>query len=203
MLLINAPPPNYTGGEPGYAAIPGGEGRFQHDMRRAFRYAEALNVSFIHIVTGQAEGEEAFKTLVKNLKWASRSAPKGLTLTIEPLNPIDFPGQFLNDYGLAAKVLDAVKKSNVRLQFDAYHAQAIHGDAVEIWNRYGLRAAHAQIADTPGRTPPGKGDIDFKALFAAMSEQGYSGWIAAEYKAGERPTEETLDWLSKFRQRVA
>lgn len=24
LVLINAPPPNYTGGQPGYAAVPGG-----------------------------------------------------------------------------------------------------------------------------------------------------------------------------------
>ncbi|MEO9630902.1 MAG: hydroxypyruvate isomerase, partial [Sulfitobacter sp.] len=27
LALINAPPPNYTGGQPGFAAIPGGEAR--------------------------------------------------------------------------------------------------------------------------------------------------------------------------------
>jgi len=138
MLLLNAPPPNYTGGIRGFAATIGGQARFQHDMRRAFRYAEALGVKFIHVMTGEGEGQAAFDTVVENLKWASRQAPKGITLTIEPLNR-----------------LDAVKKPNVRLQYDSYHAQMIHGDALEIWRRFGLRAAHVQIGDAPGRVPPG------------------------------------------------
>lgn len=197
MVLINTPPPNYTGGVRGFAAIPAGVERFQYDMKRVFRYAEALGARQIHVMAGEAEGEEAFETLVANLRWASRAAPKNTTLLIEPLNTQDFPGYFLNDYALAARALDAVKKPNVRLQFDAYHAQMIHGDAVEIWARYGLRAAHVQIADTPGRTMPGSGEIDFPALFDGIREQGYDGWISAEYKPDEALTEKTLCWMTR------
>ncbi len=195
MLLLNAPPPNYTGGIRGFAATIGGQARFQHDMRRAFRYAEALGVKFIHVMTGEGEGQAAFDTVVENLKWASRQAPKGITLTIEPLNRQDMPGYFLCDYPLAAKVLDAVKKPNVRLQYDSYHAQMIHGDALEIWRRFGLRAAHVQIGDAPGRVPPGKGAVDFTALLDLMDASGYDGWISAEYHPDEIQTENTLRWM--------
>lgn len=195
MILLNAPPPNYTGGPRGFAARVGGEERFQHDMRRVFRYAEALGVAFVHVMSGEGEGEAAFDTLVSNLKWAARQAPKTVTLTIEPLNNNDMPGYFLNDYTLAARVLDAVKKPNVRLQYDSYHAQVIHGDALEIWRRYGLRAAHVQIGDTPGRIAPGSGEIDFSALMGLFDEAGYEGWISAEYHPGDQPTEATLRWM--------
>ena len=195
MILLNAPPPNYTGGARGFAARVGGEERFQHDMRRVFRYAEALNVKFVHIMSGDGAGEEAYDTFVRNLKWAARQAPKGITLTIEPLNNGDMPGYFLNDYALAAKVLDAVKKPNLRLQYDSYHAQVIHGDAVEVWKRYGLRAAHIQIGDAPGRVAPGRGEVDFPALFDLIEASEYKGWISAEYHPGSKPTEDTLRWM--------
>ncbi|THH34829.1 hydroxypyruvate isomerase [Aliishimia ponticola] len=199
MVLINAPPPNYTGGLRGFAARPDGTDRFRYDMKRVFRYAEALGAGLIHVMAGEAEGEDAFDTMVANLKWASRQAPKGVTLTIEPLNGKDMPGYFLNSYPLAAKVLDAVKKPNVRLQYDTYHAQVIHGDAVDIWKRYGLRAAHVQLGDAPGRVAPGDGQINFSAFFNAMRETGYDGWISAEYKPGSRQTEDSLGWFKKLR----
>lgn len=198
MILLNAPPPNYTGGPRGFAARVGGEDRFEHDMRRVFRYAEALNVKFVHVMSGEGEGEAAYDTFVRNLKWAARQAPKGITLTIEPLNTVDMPGYFLNDYALAAKVLDAVKKPNLRLQYDSYHAQMIHGDALEVWRRYGLRAAHVQIADAPGRGAPGKGKIDFRALLDLIEASEYKGWISAEYHPGSKPTEDTLRWMRSF-----
>jgi hydroxypyruvate isomerase len=198
MILLNAPPPNYTGGPRGFAAREGGEERFQHDMRRVFRYAEALGVKFVHVMSGEGAGEAAFETFVGNLKWASRAAPKGVTLTIEPLNTKDMPGYFLNDYALAARVLDAVRKSNVRLQYDSYHAQMIHGDALEVWRRYGLRAAHVQIGDAPGRVAPGLGEVDFPGLLALIDESGYAGWMSAEYHPGGTPTEDTLRWMKGF-----
>ena len=37
MVLINAPPPNYTGGLRGFSAVEGAEERFAYDMRRAYR----------------------------------------------------------------------------------------------------------------------------------------------------------------------
>ncbi len=200
LVLLNAPPPNYTGGERGFAARVGGEARFQHDMRRAFRYADALEASVVHVMSGDGHGEASFETLVSNLKWAARNAPKGLTLTIEPLNATDFPNYYLNDYALAAKVLDAVKRPNLRLQYDSYHAQMIHGDALEIWRRYGLRAAHIQIADAPGRVAPGRGDINFRPLLKEIAQSGYEGWISAEYKPQAAQTEKELDWVKKLRR---
>ena len=197
LILISSPPPNYTGGERGFAAVPGSEARFQHDMKRVFRYAQTLGANMVQIMAGEAEGEEAFDTFVSNLKWATRHAPKGVTLTLEPRNSQDSPGYFLNDYALAARVLDAVRKPNLRLQFDSYHAQVIHGDAVEIWRRYGLRAAHVQIADTPERVAPGKGAVDFPGLVAQMRETEYAGWIGAEYHPGEGPTESSLGWMRR------
>lgn len=195
LILINSPPPNYTGGERGFAAVPSAVGRFQHDMRRVFRYAQAMRVGLVHVMAGAGEGDAAFETFVSNLKWAARQAPKGITLTIEPLNTEDNPGYFLNDYALAARVLDAVKKPNVRLQFDSYHAQAIHGDAVHIWRRYGLRAAHVQIGDTPGRVAPGRGGVDFGALVGALHDGGYDGWVSAEYHPDRPQTELSLGWM--------
>ncbi len=42
FVLMNCPPPNYTGGPRGFAAVPGLEDRFRTDFRRAARYAATL-----------------------------------------------------------------------------------------------------------------------------------------------------------------
>jgi 2-dehydrotetronate isomerase len=194
MILMNAPPPNYTGGARGFAAILGGADRFRHDMRRAFRYAEVLNVPMIHVMAGEGEGPEAEAAMVENLKWAAGVTPEGITLLIEPLNPVTMPGYFLNDYGLAARVLDAVAAPNVALQYDTFHAQMIHGDAVAVWHAHAHRVAHVQVGDAPDRTAPGTGTVDFEGVFKAMRSCDYAGWVSGEYHPG-RLTEETLDWM--------
>ncbi len=194
MILINAPPPNYTGGDRGFAAVPAAAERFQYDMKRVFRYAEALGVTFVHVMTGEGEGPACKQTLIDNLRWAAGAAPKGVTLTLEPLNPVAMPGYFLNDYDLAAEVLAAVDASNVGLQYDSYHAQVIHEDAVAVYEAHRDLIRHIQIGDTPERGAPGTGDIDFDALFNAVAASNYAGWVSAEYHPHGR-TEDTLHWM--------
>ena len=195
LILMNAPPPNYTGGVRGFAALPGDEARFEYDMRRAFRYVEALRVRMLHVMAGDASGEDAKMTMISNLKSAARQAPEGLTLTIEPLCPETQPDYFLNDYDLADEILEAVDAPNVALQFDSFHAQMIHGDAVEVFRKHVGRIAHVQLGDAPGRAAPGAGNISFTSLFSAMRELGYDGWVSGEYHPGG-PTEDTLGWMS-------
>ena len=194
LVLINAPPPNYAGGTPGFAAVPGGEGRFEHDLRRVLRFAEELRPGFIHVMPGYEKGAQAQATFVRNLQWAADLVP-GQGFTIEPLNRGDQPGYFLDDYDLAAEVLDLVDRPNVGLQFDSYHAQMIHGDAGAVWARHAERVVHVQIGASPGRSEPAPGQIDFPALFTAIDASGYSGWVSAEYNPSTARTQDSLKWL--------
>ncbi|WP_375688325.1 hydroxypyruvate isomerase family protein [Pseudooceanicola sp. LIPI14-2-Ac024] len=195
MVLINAPPPNYTGGARGFAAVPGGEQRFQYDFRRVLRYAEALKPRCLHVMAGNADGAEARDTFVANLRAAAQAAPD-LLLTIEPINQEDMPGYFLSDYGLAAEILDAVAMPNVALQFDAYHAQKITGDAMAAWAEHGARARHIQVAGLPDRHEPVAGPFDYPAFFDRVAADGYDGFVSAEYHpAGD--TAAGLGWLPK------
>jgi hydroxypyruvate isomerase len=197
LVLINAPPPNYTGGERGFAAVQGGETRFAYDMRRAGRCAQALRVPMIHVMSGVAKGDAAKVTMVENLKTACAAAHDGLILTVEPLCPQAQPDYFLNDYGLAAEIISMVDAPNLRLQFDSYHAQMLHGDAVAVFKQYRDLIVHVQIGDTPNRSAPGNGDVDFPVLFETMRDTAYQGWISAEYTPSPS-TEATLGWMKQL-----
>lgn len=193
LVLINAPPPNYTGGQPGYAAVPGGEGRFQSDIRRVMRYADVLKPGLIHIMSGYSSGPDALETFVRNLQWAADAAPQQ-QFTIEPLNPVSQPDYFLNDYALAAEVLDRVDRPNIGLQYDSFHAHLIHGDALDVWHRFHSHVIHAQVGSAPDRSEPGRGPTDFEALFTAFEERGYTGWVSAEYTPSTPRTPDSLGW---------
>lgn len=193
LVLINTPPPNWTGGDRGFAAVPELASRFRLDFRRTMRFAQRLRPEHIHIMSGVAEGPEAHSVFVDNLRWACASAPNQ-SLTIEPLNPSDMPGYFLTGYDQAADILDAVAAPNLSLQFDTYHAQMITGDVLGAWTAHASRTKHIQVGGTPGRVEPQHGDADHQAFFAAVDASGYSGFVSGEYRPRGR-TVEGLDWM--------
>ena len=194
LVLMNAPPPNYTGGVPGYGAVPRGEERFRTDIGRVMRYAEALRPGQIHVMAGYTDAPEAADTFVANLRWAADAFPDQ-RFTIEPLNQGDQPGYALSDFDLAAEIIARVDRPNLGLQYDSYHAQVIHGDALAVWEKHRPLVTHVQLGDAPGRTEPGRGTVDFAALFAAIRDSGYDGWISAEYNPTTKRTEQSLDWM--------
>ena len=199
LALINTPPPNYTGGPRGFAATIGGQERFEHDFRRALRFADALGARHLHIMAGVAEGDEAHRTFVQNLTWATGFAEARSPerrLTIEPINTVDMPGYFLNDFDQAAQILDEVGAPNLGLQFDTYHAHKITGDMPATWAKHGHRALHIQIADPDGRHEPVAGAIDYPAFFAQLDAEGYAGYVSAEYYP-RKSTEAGLKWLKE------
>lgn len=191
LALINCPPPNYTGGERGLAAVPGS--RFRQDFKRAARYAKAMGAQHLHIMAGNAEGDEAKATFIENLRWAAMEAPEQ-SLTIEPINQDDMPGYFLSDFDVAAEVIAAVNASNLSLQFDAYHAQKITGDVMGAWANFRELTVHVQVGQTPNRTAPDQSEIDYFEFFTALDADGYTGWVSGEYLPAGR-TEHSLDWI--------
>jgi len=194
MVLINCPPPNYTGGDQGFAAVPGLEARFRTDFKRAARYARTLGVQHLHIMSGAASGDAAKAAFIENLRWAAQEAPKQ-SLTIEPINQETKPGYFLNDFDLAREVITAVDAPNLRLQFDTFHAAKITGDVTGTWARMRDITAHVQVAQIPDRSEPDQGAIDYPAFFRMLDAEGYSGWVAGEYTP-RAITEEGLSWTT-------
>ncbi|PUB10842.1 hydroxypyruvate isomerase family protein [Yoonia sediminilitoris] len=194
MALINCPPPNYTGGEPGWAAVPAQKERFRRDFNRALRYAKTLGAQHLHIMSGVAEGDEAKACFIDNLRWATEAAPKQ-SLTIEPINNDTMPGYFLNCFDLAREVLEAVDAPHLRLQFDTFHAAKITGDMLGTWARMRDLVAHVQVAQMPDRHEPDQGEIDYPAFFSQLAAEGYDGWISGEYEP-RSDTRAGLGWIA-------
>lgn len=181
MVRIAAPPPNYTGGPRGFAAVPEAAERFAYDLRRALRYCGALRTPVLQLLAGVAEGTCARETLVRNLKAASAAAPEGVLITISPANASDMPGAFLDSYDLAADVLNEVGAPNVGLQFDSHEADALHGDAVTVMERFAKLIRHVQISDRP------EAPADLEALATGLMDIHYDGWVSVRYDPAAPP----------------
>lgn len=199
IALFNAPPGDWANGERGLAALPARRQDFRIAMARAFDYARAIRCTNVHVVAGIQPAGADRRTMeacyMDNLAWAAQQASQiGVTLMIEPINQRDIPGFFLSDFDFAERVVTEIGSTSLRLQFDIYHAQIIHGDIAKRLTRQMPWVGHVQIANPPDRREPGKGEIDYRYMFERLDALGYDGWVGCEYRP-EGSTVESLSWI--------
>lgn len=200
ILGLNTPRGDREG-EFGLAAVPGREKDWETVFGKALDYIVAIGGMAVHCLAGKVEPEQrpaAERVFAANLaRAADLAAAKNIMLLIEPINPRDRPGYFLNRVEHAADVIAKVGKPNVRIQFDFYHVQIVGGDLLHRFEQYLPLIGHLQCAAVPVRHEPDDGEINFKAVFEAVDRLGYKGWIGAEYRPRGR-TEDGLGWAAPY-----
>jgi len=79
-----------------------------------------------------------------------------------------------------------------------FHLQRGEGNLIENMLQSLPYAAHVQIADNPGRHEPGTGEVNFDAVFNALANAGYLGWVGCEYSPSVS-TQTSLAWALPWR----
>jgi hydroxypyruvate isomerase len=204
-VLFNMPPGDWAGGERGIASLPGREAEFRDGVAKAIDYASALGTPRLHAMAGllppdadAARRASHRAVFIDNLRYAAaETARNGITLLIEPINPRDMPGYFLNTQTDAHAIREEVGAANLKVQMDCYHAQIVEGDIAMKLRRYLPHIGHIQIAGVPERNEPDTGELNYPYLFGLLDELGYDGWLGCEYRP-KHGTAEGLGWLAKL-----
>ena len=225
QVLFNAPPGGtdaagidaaWAAGDRGTACVPQRVAEFRAGVELALRWADALDCPRIHCMAGLSTesaagaGQEsaARSVYMSNLGWAADQAARaGRDILIEPINPRDMPGFFLNRQDQAHAIVQAVGAPNLKVQFDLYHCQIVEGD-VAMKIRHYLptgRVGHLQIAGVPERHEPDVGELNCAYLFEVIDEVaaqcGWQGWVGCEYRPrmGAEPggTSRGLGWRAR------
>jgi hydroxypyruvate isomerase len=198
LALFNAPPGDLAGNERGFACIPSRRADFRSALAIALVYARATNAPRLHLMAGVPEDsrDTARTAYMDALNIACDIAPE-MDILIEPLNPVDAPGYFLDDFELARQVIAELKRPNLKLQFDVYHCQMIHGEVLRHLEALLPITGHIQISSLPGRHEPTTGEVDDVEVLHAIERLGYTGLIGCEYnpRAG---TLEGLSWMKRL-----
>jgi hydroxypyruvate isomerase len=203
QVLFNMPPGDWDKGERGIAALPGREAEFRSNLAKALDYAATLKAPRIHAMAGlvpQGGDLEAMRQTFKdNVAFATAEAARqGIDVLIEPINNIDIPGYFLNDFDLAIAIIEEIEKDGgpaPGLQFDIYHCARIHGDVMDRIRASKGRIRHFQIAGIPDRHEPDHGDLDYRPILTLIDEILPDLAVGCEY----RPAAATVDGLGWMR----
>jgi 2-dehydrotetronate isomerase len=200
--LFNLPPGSWEEGERGLAALPGRFEEFKSGLKRALDYVAATKIARVHMMAGNASRNDA-EAQASYRRAISYAAPilaeRGVDLLLEPINTRNMPDYFLNDFAYASELIDSLGLPNVKLQFDVYHRQILHGDVTMAFRALQRIVGHVQVASVPSRHEPDGEEVNYPYLFAEFDRLGYDGTIGCEYnpRAG---TLAGLAWHQPYRR---
>ncbi|MCC7326264.1 MAG: hydroxypyruvate isomerase family protein [Burkholderiales bacterium] len=205
VVLINAPPGDWDAGDRGLASLPGREHEFAASFATALRYARSLRCPRVHVMAGvlpvgadDAERTRRIRTYKSNLRFACQEgAEQNVMVTIEPINPRDFPRYLLNTQSEAHAIREELGMPNLRVQMDLYHAQVVEGDLESKIRRWLPHIGHFQVAGVPAHSEPNVGELNYEYLFRLLDELKYDGWVGCEYRPA-LTTSAGLGWLYKL-----
>lgn len=134
--------------------------------------------------------DDAFANSVKGLKRLAKHAEKkGITVCVEHLNSRDssdpmkgHPGYQGDDLDFVAAVLKAVGSPRVKLLFDIYHVQIMHGDLLRRIDETHELIGHVHTAGVPGRGELDENqEISYPAVIRKLLAVGYTGYLGQEF----------------------
>lgn len=199
IVLFNMPPGDWAAGERGIAAFPDRAEEFSRAVATALDYAAVLSVPRLHLMAGVAPADATHLARYRDAisEAAERAAPLGIDILLEPLNGRDVPGYLLADFAMAAAEIARLQRPNVKLQFDIYHRQIMHGDVLTALKEMLSIIGHIQTASVPARNEPGTGELNDARIFEWLDEIGYQGHIGCEYRPLSS-TEAGLGWIAPW-----
>jgi 2-dehydrotetronate isomerase len=187
QVLFNVGQGDFDAGERGISAVPGREQEFHDALEIGITYAKATRCPRLHIMAGLVKNQgfraAMHTTYVNNLRHAAkRLGEEGIGALIEPINPRDIPGYFLNTQAQGHEVVAQVGSQHLKVQMDFYHVQIVEGDIAMRLRHHFAGVGHVQIAGVPARNEPDLGEVNFPYLLNLLDELGYAGWVGCEYR---------------------
>jgi len=140
--------------------------------------------------SGAISLDDAFKNCVEGLKLVVGHAEKaGITLCIEHLNSRDgsdpmrgHPGYQGDDLDWVASIVKKVGSPRLKLLFDIYHVQIMHGDVIRRIEENKELLGHIHTAGNPGRGELDENqEINYPAIMRKLLGVKYTGYVGHEF----------------------
>jgi hydroxypyruvate isomerase len=140
--------------------------------------------------SGAIPTDEALANCVKGLKdLAGYAEKKGVTVCVEHLNTRDntdpmkgHPGYQGDDLDFCAEIIRKVGSPRMKLLFDIYHVQVMHGDLIRRIDQTKDIIGHIHTAGVPGRGELDESqEINYPAVMKKLVQIGYKGYVGQEF----------------------
>jgi len=161
-------------------------------LRKNIDLAADAGVPSIITFSGFRRGlstEEGTRNMVEGLKKiAAHAENKKVTVCLEMLNSrVNFemkghPDYFCDDIDLSVDICKQVSSERVKVLFDIYHVQIMHGDIIKRLKQHAPWIGHYHTAGVPGRNEiDATQEIHYAPIMKAILETGYHGFVGQEF----------------------
>lgn len=137
-------------------------------------------------ITDEAGSKNCVEAWKRVIPYAEK---KGIELCLEHLNSRDsthpmkgHPGYFGDDLERCIELIRRVDSPNMKVLFDIYHVQIMHGDVIRRLRQYKEYIAHIHTAGVPGRGELDENqEVQYPAIMRAILDIGFTGYVAQEF----------------------
>jgi len=186
-LVVNPPDDGSIGGAP---ILRDTHARYLERVEAAIAWGKAAGCTRAITCAGDTQSNLSAAQMRDNVERAlgqaaEIAAREEFTLLLEPLNSrVDHIGYWLDSSELGAEIVRNVASPHLRLLFDTYHMQIMHGDIIEHIRQQRDVIGHFHSAAVPGRGEHNTGELNYSAILKAIAATSYDGFFGLEYFPG-------------------
>lgn len=161
-------------------------------LRERIDLCAAAGVERVITFSGFRQGlgdDEAMRHMVEGLKKiVGYAEQKNVTLCLEMLNSRvaenmkGHPDYFCDDIERSVEVCRRIGSPRMKVLFDLYHVQIMHGDLITRIRQHREYIGHVHTAGVPGRAEIDETqEMNYPPLMHALLEIGYQGFVGQEF----------------------
>jgi hydroxypyruvate isomerase len=159
--------------------------RVSADLETSVAAAARVGGRCVTVTSGRHPGVplryQQTEMVEKLRRLAERAGRGGLVLVVEATSERFLPGMLVPSIADAHAIVRAVDHPAVRVSFDVAHVHAMDGEILPNLAACRGTIGLVQVADNPGRTDLGSGEINWATVLRAIRAQGYDGMIELEH----------------------
>ncbi len=156
------------------------------EIKETIEVAKRVEGKYLTLLSGKSnptlERQYQKANFIENLRVIASEAEKaGIILGLEAINDREFPGTFITKVTDAYEIVKAVNSPSIKLTFDMYHVQIENGNIINNLNKTWDEITYMHMADNPGRSEPGTGEMNYQNILKYIYDKGYKGFIDMEH----------------------
>ncbi|KAJ6224735.1 hypothetical protein RDWZM_003280 [Blomia tropicalis] len=157
-------------------------------------YVTTLNARKVHLLLSDVNNSNDMTEMKQLLvKGARYLAKLNVTCLIEPLSTR--PNYYLRSYDVALQLINELNEPNLKIMFDTYHLQRLHGNILHYLELLKNHIGHVQISQIPLRDCPiDEGELNHDFILKKLSTI-YDDYIGLEYF---NYATDNFEWVKKY-----